>query len=199
MTRGLKIVLATTSPQRKSLLRQLGIPFEAADPGEVREASAGEPRDVALGNAFAKVGAVARRLDKGIVVGADTIVVVNDAIMGKARTPGEAEAMLRALVGREHRVLSGLAVADASTGKTLTDVVETRVWMLPLSEGEIESYLATGEPLGKAGGYAIQGIGGALVERVEGDFYNVVGLPLPRLYEMLKEFGVCLLEDQEDR
>jgi septum formation protein len=199
MTRGLKIVLATTSPQRKSLLRQLGIPFEAADPGEVREASAGEPRDVALGNAFTKVGAVARRLDKGIVVGADTIVVVNDAIMGKARTPGEAEAMLRALVGREHRVLSGLAVADASTGKTLTDVVETRVWMLPLSEGEIESYLATGEPLGKAGGYAIQGIGGALVERVEGDFYNVVGLPLPRLYEMLKEFGVCLLEDQEDR
>lgn len=192
-------MLATTSPQRKSLLRQLGIPFEAADPGEVREASAGEPRDVALGNAFAKVGAVARRLDKGIVVGADTIVVVNDAIMGKARTPGEAEAMLRALVGREHRVLSGLAVADASTGKTLTDVVETRVWMLPLSEGEIESYLATGEPLGKAGGYAIQGIGGALVERVEGDFYNVVGLPLPRLYEMLKEFGVCLLEDQEDR
>jgi septum formation protein len=191
--------LATTSPQRMSLLRQLGVPFEAADPGEAREASTGEPRDATLGNALAKVGAVARRLDEGIVVGADTIVVVNDAIMGKAGTPSEAEAMLRALVGREHRVLSGLAVVDASTDKTLTDVVETRVWMLPLSDGEIESYVATGEPLGKAGGYAIQGIGGALVERMEGDFYNVVGLPLPRLYEMLKEFGVYLLEDQEDR
>ena len=188
-----KIVLASSSPRRVKLLKQLGVPFEVVEPDGVHEEDDGVPEEVVLRNARAKAGHVASKLDEGIVVGADTIVVLGDKIIGKAMNDQEAAEMLGVLQGRAHRVLTGLAVVDASSKRMETDVVETHVTFQPLSEEEIARYVATGEPLGKAGGYAVQGIGAVIVEEVHGCFYNVVGLPLYGLSVLLEKFGVILL------
>ena len=188
-----KIVLASSSPRRVKLLKQLGVPFEVVEPVGVHEEDDGVPEEVVLRNAQAKADHVASKLDEGIVIGADTIVVLGDTIIGKAMTDQEATEMLTALQGRTHRVLTGLAVVDASSKRTETDVVETVVTFQPLTEDEVARYVASGEPLGKAGGYAVQGLGAVIVEEVHGCFYNVVGLPLYKLSMLLEKFGVCLL------
>ncbi len=190
MTRPFKIVLASTSPRRRELREKLGVPFDVIAPEGVEEIQEGDPKEVVTVNATAKANKVADGLSEGLVVGADTVVVVDDIITGKAEDPKEARAMLAALEGRMHRVLTGLAVVDSETGRTDIAVVETRVWIHPLTGEEIREYVSTGEPIGKAGGYAIQGVGGALVERIEGPFENVVGLPLSRLRTMLEGFGL---------
>ncbi len=187
-----KIVLASSSPRRVKLLKQLGVPFEVVEPVGVHEEDDGVPEEVVLRNAQAKADHVASKLDEGIVIGADTIVVLGETIIGKAMTDQEATEMLTALQGRTHRVLTGLAVVDASSKRTETDVVETVVTFQPLTEDEVARYVASGEPLGKAGGYAVQGLGAVIVEEVHGCFYNVVGLPLYRLSVLLEKFGVCL-------
>ena len=188
-----KIVLASSSPRRVKLLKQLGVPFDVMEPDGVHEEDDGVPEEVVIRNAQAKADHVASKLDEGIVVGADTIVVLGDAIIGKAMNDKEATEMLVALQGRSHRVLTGLVVVDASSKWMETDVVETHVTFRSLSEEEVARYVATGEPLGKAGGYAVQGIGAVIVEEVHGCFYNVVGLPLYRLNMLLEKFGVILL------
>ncbi|MBC8223340.1 septum formation protein Maf [Candidatus Bathyarchaeota archaeon] len=190
MTRPFKIVLASTSPRRRELLERLGVPFDVIAPDGVEETQEGDPREVVTRNASAKASEVAGGLSEGLVVGADTVVVVDDIIMGKAEDPLEARVMLAALKGRMHKVLTGLAVLDAETGRRDVAVVETKVWIHPLTGEEIGEYVSTGEPIGKAGGYAIQGAGGALVERIEGCYENVVGLPLSRLRSMLEGFGL---------
>jgi septum formation protein len=188
-----KIVLASSSPRRVKLLKQLGVSFEVVEPDGVHEEEDGVPEEVVLRNAQAKADYVASKLDEGIVVGADTIVVLGDVIIGKAMTDTEATEMLTMLQGRTHRVLTGLAVVDVSSRRNETDIIETHVTFQPLSEEEIARYVATGEPLGKAGGYAVQGLGAVIVEEVHGCFYNVVGLPLHGLNVLLEKFGVCLL------
>jgi septum formation protein len=188
-----KIVLASSSPRRVKLLKQLGVTFEVVEPVGVHEEDDGVPEEVVLRNAQAKADHVASKVDEGIVIGADTIVVLGDTIIGKAMTDQEATEMLTALQGRTHRVLTGLAVVDASSKRTETDVVETHVTFQPLTEDEVARYVASGEPLGKAGGYAVQGLGAVIVEEVHGCFYNVVGLPLYKLSMLLETFGVCLL------
>jgi len=190
MTRPFKIVLASTSPRRQELMERLSVPFDVIAPEGVKEIQKGDPREVVTRNATAKASKVTDGLSEGLVVGADTVVVVDDVILGKAEDPQEAKAMLEALKGRMHRVLTGLAVVDAETGRRDVSVVETKVWIHPLTDREIGEYVSTGEPMGKAGGYAIQGAGGALVERIEGCFENVVGLPLSRLRSMLEGFGL---------
>jgi septum formation protein len=194
MSGRLKIVLASASPRRKELMEQLGIPFEVVDPGDVEEVASGRPEEAVSRNSLAKALKVAGGLEEGIVVGADTVVVKSDRILGKPRDPAEAKEMLRALSGSSHRVLTGLVVVDAGTGRVESDVVETLVNMLPLSEEDIDRYVATGEPLGKAGGYAIQGLGAVLVEGIDGCFHNVVGLPLSRLNTLLRKFGFSFLQ-----
>jgi septum formation protein len=174
-------------------MEQLGAPFEVVEPGEVEESVSLEPAEAVEKNALAKAKSVALDLGEGIVIGADTVVVSGDKAFGKPRDPMEARRMLGSLEGSVHSVLTGIAVVDARSGMIESDVVETRVTMIPLSEAEIEAYVATGEPLGKAGGYAIQGIGGVLVEGIEGCFYNVMGLPMSRMFEMLRGFGVDIL------
>lgn len=171
-------------------MERLGVPFDVIAPEGVEEIQEGDPVEVVTRNASAKASEVACGLSEGLVVGADTVVVVDDIIMGKAEDPQEAKAMLEALKGRMHRVLTGLAVVDAETGRRDVSVVETKVWIHPLTDREIGEYVSTGEPTGKAGGYAIQGAGGALVERIEGCFENVVGLPLSRLRSILGGFGL---------
>jgi septum formation protein len=188
-----KIVLASSSPRRVKLLKQLGVSFEVVEPDGVHEEEDGVPEEVVLRNAQAKADHVASKLDEGIVVGADTIVVLGDVIIGKAMTDTEATEMLTMLQGRTHRVLTGLAVVDVSSRRNETDIIETHVTFQPLSEEEIARYVATGEPLGKAGGYAVQDLGAVIVEEVHGCFYNVVGLPLHGLNVLLEKFGVCLL------
>jgi septum formation protein len=133
---------------------------------------------------------VAAREGEGVVLGADTIVVIEGAVLGKPAGPDEARAMLRRLRGRQHEVITGVAVVEARTGRAETVAVVSRVRMADYDEAAIEAYVATGEPLDKAGAYAIQGAGGALVAGLEGSFSNVVGLPLAETARLLAAFGV---------
>jgi septum formation protein len=166
-------------------MEKLDFPFRVIEPQGVEEAQEGVPEEVVIWNATAKARSVAKNLSEGLVIGADTVVVIDKVILGKARDTGEAEAMLRILSGRAHRVLTGLTVVDAETGSRESSVVETRVWLHILTNEDIETYIGTLEPIGKAGGYAIQGAGGGLVERIEGSYENVVGLPVSELRHML--------------
>lgn len=174
-------------------MERIGLPFEVVDPGEVVEVASGRPEEVVSMNSLTKAMRVAGDLEEGVVVGADTVVVKDGRILGKPRSPSEAEEMLKALRGTVHRVLTGICVVDAGSGRRESAVVETQIHMLLLSDDEVDRYVATGEPLGKAGGYAIQGLGALLVGEVHGCFYNVVGLPLSRLNSVLRSFGVRMM------
>ena len=188
-----RLILASRSEARRWLLRRLGIPFEAVDPGEVEEA-VGEPREIALENARRKALRVAETLGEGLIIGADTLITHGSRIIGKSRSREEVMETLRLLNASSHRVLTGLAVVDASSRRLEQGVEEMIVHMRRLSDEEISLYASIGESIGRAGGYAIQGLGALLVERIEGCFYNVVGLPLRLLDELLRRFDVSLLE-----
>ncbi len=190
-----ELVLASASPRRRQLLRQLGVTFRVRasrlDEAALRVDGA-SPERLVGDLALAKARAVAAREGDALVLAADTVVVLDGEILGKPRSAAEAEAMLTRLQGRTHRVLTGVAVVDAASGRSAVAVEETRVALRPLDPQEIRDYVATGEPLDKAGAYAIQGLGALLVTGVEGCFYNVVGLPLARTAELLKGFGFDL-------
>lgn len=180
------------------LMEQLGTPFEVVDPGDVWEATSGEPEEVVSQNSLVKAMKVAGDLEEGIVMGADTIVVKDGRVLGKAKDSFEAEDMLIALSGSVHRVLTGITIVDAGSDRIETEVVETLVNMLPLSEDEIRRYVASGEPIGKAGGYAIQGLGAVLIGEIRGCYYNVVGLPLSMLNVILKRLGYDVFPISEE-
>ncbi len=184
------IVLASKSPRRKELLRQVGLDCRV-DPADVDErVLPGEsPEGYAARVALDKARVAAARAGTGIVIAADTIVVLEDEILGKPADAEDAERMLRLLSGNVHRVITGLAVMDAVTGKALTRTSITRVWFRSLAPHEIISYVATGEPFDKAGAYGIQGRGALLVDKIDGCYFNVVGLPLSLLGELLHSFG----------
>ncbi len=189
-----EIILASASPRRAELLRRLGLVFTPVPSLVEEEPGPGaEPRQLALRRAADKADAVCGRYPQCLVLAADTVVWCDGRIMGKPKTVAEAREMLLFLSGREHHVYTGVALRLAEEELARQDVVATRVLFRKLGAAEIEAYLATGEPLGKAGGYGIQGFGALLVAQIEGCFYNVVGLPLARLGEMLPEFGVDLL------
>nr|WP_245590382.1 Maf family protein [Aneurinibacillus terranovensis] len=187
------IVLASSSPRRQELLRGLGLPFtiqpSAAD--ETVEDNVTPARYVEI-LAQRKAQAVGRiQAQRTLVIGSDTVVVLDDNILGKPADEEEAFRMLTCLQGREHTVYTGVCVLDTA-GKERTGHVATRVFIRPLSEERIRSYIATGEPMDKAGSYAIQGYGATFVSRMEGDYFAVVGLPLHLLSDFLEEFGVQL-------
>lgn len=143
--------------------------------------------------ALRKARSVAGRMGSGLIIGADTIVVLGGRILGKPADAREAAAMLRELEGTSHEVYTGVAVVDAGSGRAVVGHERTVVRFRPLTEAEISAYVATGEPLDKAGAYGIQGIGALLVAGIEGCYTNVVGLPLGRLSELLRMFGCDLL------
>jgi nucleoside triphosphate pyrophosphatase len=174
LTRAERLTLASRSPQRRAILEQLGVDFRAVPP-DVEELTEGDPRTLVLENARRKCAAVEGEL----VLGVDTAVVLNGRAFGKPAEAGEAESFLRALSGRDHDVMSGIALRDG--GEERSDVAITRVRFRPLGPEDVSWYLDTGEWRERAGGYAIQGRGAALVERIEGDYWNVVGLPVPAL------------------
>jgi septum formation protein len=171
------LVLASASPQRKAILEQLGIAF-TVQPADVEELTDGKPAEVVVENALRKVRAV----EGDLVLGCDTEVFLDGRIFGKAADETEAESHLRELSGRTHEVHSGVALRAGSSEQTGSAV--TLVTFRALSDREITWYLGTGEWQNRAGAYAIQGRGSALVERIEGDFWNVVGLPVPKLLEL---------------
>ena len=187
-------MLASASPRRKELLEQIGLRFEM-EPTDYDEetTSVSEPHEMARELSLGKARAAAQKHRKAIIIAADTLVVLGDRVIGKPHTNAEARDMLRALNGRTHSVITGFTILDAEIGKVLSRSVETRVHMRKLTLREIDGYVRTKEPLDKAGGYAIQGRGAVLVDSIEGDYSNVVGLPLTALAEDLKEFGVKVL------
>ncbi|KPJ54319.1 hypothetical protein AMJ39_00835 [candidate division TA06 bacterium DG_24] len=185
------IVLASSSPRRQWILRQIGIPFIVMPSRVDEEVGLQEkPLELVRSVAVEKARDVARRLVEGIVVGADTVVVCGEGVLGKPRDQEDAAAMLASLSGRAHQVHTGLAVFDVASGRELVEVETTVVHFRRITRSEIDRYVLTGEPLDKAGAYGIQGMGALFVDRIEGCFYNVVGLPVARLYAMLREFGL---------
>jgi septum formation protein len=184
-----RVVLASGSPRRHELLNLVGIAHEVR-PANIDETlrSRETPQRHAERLAREKASAVATRDPNLITIGADTIVVVNRKILGKPASAAQAATMLRQLSGREHKVVTAIAV---SRGKKLRSAVEVvRVRFRTLRAEEIEAYIATGEPMDKAGAYGIQGYGATIVECVNGDYFSVMGLPLARLVGLLRDVGI---------
>ncbi|MBI5709738.1 MAG: septum formation protein Maf [Candidatus Eisenbacteria bacterium] len=182
------VILASASPRRVALLRQVGLAFTVVDPGPDRAwPGEAEPRHGVRALALDKARRVAARRRGALVIGADTTVVVRGVRLGKPRDGAEALAMLRRIHGRTHEVWTGIAVVRDGEQRTAAEV--TKVQLARLAEADLEEYVRTGEPLDKAGAYGIQGIAAQFVRRIEGDYGNVVGLPLARLRQVLAEFA----------
>lgn len=189
----MKIVLASQSPRRKELLGRMGLEFVTQASKIDESAFDGlEARELVATLSREKAQWIARQLDgETLVIGADTVVVRDGAALGKPKDTEDAVAMLLSLSGRDHQVCTGVTVCRGD--RVLTQVEETQVTFRDLTEAEVRQYVSTGEPMDKAGAYGIQGLGGLLVEGIRGDYSNVVGLPVCRLGQMLKGFGVdCL-------
>lgn len=190
------IVLASASPRRRELLAQVGLKARVV-PADVDETVLpGEtPQAHVVRLSVAKALAVAGQVDTAgcFFVGSDTVVVRDGSILGKPVDAADAAAMLRSLSGRAHEVVSGYAVHDRRSGRTLSGAVVTRVWFKELTDGEIAGYIASGEPFDKAGAYAIQGLGAFMVPRIDGSYPNVVGLPLCEVIAALEELGAVNL------
>ena len=188
MTLRVPFVLASSSPRRRRLLQGIGLAFEVDVSDVDEEVDVGlTPEALVQHLAQKKAAAVAARHPEALTLGADTVVVLEGDVLGKPADADEARAMLRRLGGATHRVFTGLALLHPASGRCRTAYEETRVTFGPLTEREIERYVASGSPMDKAGGYGIQDDHGALfVARIDGDYYNVVGLPLHRLYRLLR-------------
>lgn len=204
--RGPLIVLASASPRRRALLRQIGLPFRVVPAGLDEDAVlATLGRDAAPAAAVellaaAKARHVARRLRRPrLVLAADTTVVLDGEMIQKPRDAADARRMLARLAGRTHEVYTGVALVDPAGGRERVAHERTRVTMARMDPGLIDRYVRTGEPLDKAGAYAVQGFGSVLVERIEGCYFNVVGLPLPLLARMLAGFGIDVSRCWRDR
>jgi len=192
----MRLILASRSPRRRDLLATIVREFEVV-PSEVDETLEVGPTSEAVTRLAArKARAVAARVGEGVVLGADTVVVLTGDALGKPGGPGEARAMLRRLRGREHEVITAIAVVDARRGREASRAVVSRVLMADYSDAMIDTYVASGSPLDKAGAYAIQDLGGALVARLVGSYTNVVGLPVEETRELLAAFGVPLRAPQ---
>ena len=184
-----RVVLASASPRRRELLNLIGLAHEVR-PANIDESARPReaPRRHAERLAREKASAVATRDPDLITIGADTLVVVNRKVLGKPADTGEAARMLGLLSGRDHTVITAVAVSRGN--KLRSAIEEVRVKFRRLRDDEIEAYIATGEPMDKAGAYGIQGFGATIVERIEGDYFAVMGLPLGRLVGLLRDVGV---------
>jgi septum formation protein len=183
------LVLASVSPRRKELLARIGIPFESVDSG-IEETAHGRllPMELACQIAVRKAESVQHLFPQRWILGADTIVVLKNKVFGKPRDTRECRDMLFSLSGRNHWVITGFCLVDPGGISVHVEAVTTRVKMKIMSEGEIDAYIATGEPFGKAGGYAIQAIGSFMIEHIKGSYTNVVGLPV---CEVIKAMITC--------
>ncbi|CAG7631085.1 dTTP/UTP pyrophosphatase [Paenibacillus solanacearum] len=194
------IILASSSPRRQELIRSLNLPYEiivssvdestepGLSPADIVEQLSGRKAQAV----YERCKAEARYGNGGVVVGSDTIVVLDGEVLGKPKDGEDALRMLRALQGREHEVFSGVAVIDMQTGERHVSHRRTNVRMKPLDDEKIRRYIATGEPMDKAGSYGIQGLGATIVEEIVGDYFSVVGLPMSLLSDLLARFDVAV-------
>jgi septum formation protein len=191
----MKIVLASASPRRKELLEKIGLEFEV-DPGDHAEQlrPTSDPHALAREISLNKASIVAGKHTDALIIAADTFIVFGDTILGKPENKTESRKMLTTLNGKSHVVITGFSIIDTNSGKTISRSTGTTVYMKELTPREIDAYVKSQEPIGKAGAYAIQGIGAVIIDRIEGDYFNVVGLPLATLTEALKEFGVYVFK-----
>lgn len=183
-----KLVLASRSPRRAEILRAVGWEFEAITAGIDESLFPGEDAVTYVKRvALTKAEAVAARVKQGLVLGADTTVVVDQQILGQPGDRENARQMLRLLSGKWHEVITGVALVRAGTDRAIVDHVLTRVCFSEMSDDEIEWYAASDEPLDKAGAYAIQGLAALFVEEVDGEYFNIVGLPIRKIYDLSKK------------
>lgn len=184
------IVLASGSPRRKELLTQMGLPFRVlvSDADETVDPTLPPAEQVALISRRKAEAAAQAAGPDALVIAADTMVALGGRVMGKPHSPGEAAEMLSELQGKTHQVYTGLTLRQGE--RTESRVECTAVTFRPMTSAEVEGYVATGEPMDKAGAYGIQGLGGVFVEGIQGDYFNVMGLPICRLGTLLKTFGV---------
>lgn len=193
----MNIVLASNSPRRREILNQLNINFEVI-PSDFEETLINmEPIALVEHFAYMKALDVYERLKSNLseetyIIGSDTIVYC-DNIMGKPKSDEDAFNMLKTLSNKEHQVISGLSIIQGSTGKAVTMHESTKVWIRELEDREILTYISSGEPSDKAGSYAIQGIGSLFVEKIQGCYFNVVGLPVNKLFKIMKQFDINLI------
>jgi len=192
-----RIILASASERRKELLSSfIGPTFDVCvssyDEKTVENLS---PQELVMYHSREKAADIARKLHEGIIISADTVVVCDEDVLGKPKDATDAQNMLKRLSGKKIQAITGITVMDTATGKRLTQYEVTNVWIREMTTPFIKQYVSTGEPEGKAGAFAVQGKGAMLVERIEGDFFNVVGLPLFRLSLMLENFGIDVLDD----
>jgi len=183
----LPLILASGSPRRRELLDLMGLTYTVETP-DVDESFSGRPSETVMEVSRRKAAAVAARHSDSIIIAADTLVFA-DGALGKPHTPERAKEMLRSLAGNWHHVYTGITVINTRSGCVLRNVDKTRVHLVPMTEQEIDAYVATGEPLDKAGAYGIQGMGGMFVDRIDGSYSNVVGLPMSMLRIMLAQVG----------
>jgi septum formation protein len=188
-----QLILASTSPRRQALLASLGVGFSVLAVPVDETVPPGPPEKVVEVLALRKARAAAGRVAEGYVIGADTVVVHKGRVLGKPENAAAAREMLGSLQGDVHTVFTGVAVVAVPEGTTAVGWEQTRVCFAPLGPDEIEAYVATGEPLDKAGSYAAQGLGAVFIRWIEGCYFNVVGLPLFLLGGLLKGFGLNLL------
>lgn len=185
------LILASASPRRRELLASLGLRFEVLTSAVDEVRAAGEPVDeYVVRLAREKAAAVASRRPDAWVIAADTVVWLDGEVLEKPRDEAHAEEMLASIAGREHVVYTGTALRRVDRGWERATVTSTRVRMVPIGRDEIAWYVATGEPMDKAGAYAVQGIGAMFIESVHGNYTNVVGLPLAPLVQMMREAGI---------
>ena len=185
----LEIILASYSRARRDLLKKIGFKFKAVSTN-VREKIFKDPIRSVLENSKLKALKACEMGYRGIIIGVDTVVYIDDIILGKPRDIDEAFKYLKMLSGREHKVYSGITIYNTHSGKIVQDYEETIVHFRELSDEEIKWYITTGEPLEKAGGYSIQGYASIFIDYIKGCYYNVVGLPLVKLFKLLSEVGI---------
>ncbi len=190
-----KLILASSSPRRKEILELLGLSFDII-PSDYEEDMTldMEPKKLAKHLSRGKAEDVAQKVNDSIVIGCDTFISLRGKVLGKPHTEEQATKTLKEISGNTLDVVSGLTVVDTDSNKSESIAQVTKVYIKELADQEIDSYVATGEPLDKAGAFAIQGLGAIFVEKIEGDFYNVMGLPLFSLAGLLKKFGINPLE-----
>lgn len=188
------IILASSSPRRKELLSLTGLKFRV-DPGDYLEDMDMKltPHELAKFLSLEKARSVAGRYKDSIIISADTFIVFKGRLLGKPHTKKEARKMLEVLSGKTHSVITGFTILDTRNSKRSSDSVETKVSFKRLAQKEIDAYVKSGEPLDKAGAYAIQGLGSVIVKKIDGDYFNVIGLPLSKLAKSLKKFGIYVL------
>jgi len=191
-----KIILASKSKARRDLLKQIGLTFEIAE-SNARESRGlkGGCSGLVVDNALKKARSVAKRYDSGVVIAADTLVLVGKKIIGKPKDKKDAFRTLKLLSQKPQWVYTGIAVIDIDNKKEYKDYEKTKVYMYRLTDEEISHYLKWASPLDKAGSFDIQGLGGIFIDKIEGCFYNVVGLPLAKLAKILKKVGIKVFKE----